>query len=338
MADLSERIVGSAYAWAKRIVVSSGLQQSRWGKRLLASLNIFGNWITRGLLSRRQDSVVEGHHLALASSRGPSLSFSTNLLLGRYEPEIRDLFHSRLREGMTVLDVGAHVGYYTLLAAKLVGPKGKVYAFEPEPENFKILQANIASNGYENIRLIHQAVGDRTGRVQFFLSRQGNDRHSIFVSKRESSREACLDVPAVSLDDFLATQDWPHVDLIKMDIEGAEPLALKGMAQLVARPENLRMIVELAPEALRAGGFEAAEFLNQLSAAGFCLSVPSPDGALTPLSPANFTSFAQGLEKLGVINLFCEKNPVQTERSTQPATRATQAPPELAPTSPRHEV
>ncbi len=335
MAKLTEQVVGSTYALAKRVVVFSGLHRRSWGKKLLVALNILGNWLTRGLLSRRQDSLVEGHHLALANSRGPSLSFSTNLLLGRYEPEIRDLLHFQLHEGMIVLDVGAHVGYYSLLAAKLVGPKGKVYAFEPEPENFKILQANVASNGYENISLVHQAVGDRTGRVQFFLSRQGNDRHSIFLSNRESPRETCLDVPAVSLDDFFAEQGWPHVDLIKMDIEGAEPLALKGMTQLIARSENLRMIVELAPDALRAGGFEAAEFLDQLAAAGFHLYVPSPNGMLTALSPADFMSFAQNLEKLGVLNLFCEKNPAQTEESPRPAAGMTQVLTNLGSRSPR---
>ncbi len=246
----------------------------------------------------------------LAYRRNPSVSFSTKMLTGEYERQTVRLFERLIRKGMIVFDVGAHVGYYTLRAAKLVGPEGRVYAFEPEPENYAILQKNIALNGYRNATLVQKAVTDRSGKVMLFLSGQGNDRHSIHANPRRLWREPSTEVATISLDDFMVAEGWPRVDLIKIDIEGAEPLAIQGMCQLLSRSDDLKLIVEFSPESLQAGGFAPSEFLERLAALGFKLRSAEADGVLKPLEPAEFTSFISRVADEGVRNLLCEKGVV----------------------------
>lgn len=308
MSSMIDRLVWRVYSLAKSVVKTTGLQHSRVGRKILAALNVMGSFGTRIFLrSERRASFIDGHRMFLADLRNPSLSFSANMLVGQYEQGTKRLFENMIRKGMVVLDIGAHVGYYTLHAARLVGPEGKVYAFEPEPENYTILQKNVALNAYGNISLVQKAVVGRAGTAKLFLSRQGNDRHSLFVNPRSLLPEPSTEVAAISLDDFLAAEGWPHVDLIKMDIEGAEPLALQGMRQLISRSADLKLIVEFAPESLQAAGFVPSEFLERLAALGFTLKSVEDDGSLRPLEHADFPSFARELEGQGVRNLICEK-------------------------------
>ncbi len=308
MSSVINRLAWHLYATAKSVAASTGLQQNRVGRKVLAGLNVIGRFGTRLFLrSERRPSLIKGHRMFLAEGQNPSLSFSTSMLLDRYERETTRLFEGLVGRNMTVLDVGAHVGYYTLLSARLVGPEGKVYALEPDPENFTLLQKNVALNGYGNVILVPKAVSDRTGRLKLFLSSQGNDRHSIFANPRSVLRERSIEVDAVSLDEFLAAEGWPHVHLIKMDIEGAEPLALQGMSQLLSRSEDLKLVLEFAPESLQAGGFVPSEFLERLMALGFTLSSVEEDGILKALEPPDLLCFVRRIEDEGVINLMCER-------------------------------
>ena len=92
----------------------------------------------------------QGKKLKFILDKNDNLEFSVR----EYEPEIRKIFKSHVKRGCTVVDIGAHIGYYTLLSAKLVGPEGKVFAFEPNPENCLILERSIAANNFHNVQLI----------------------------------------------------------------------------------------------------------------------------------------------------------------------------------------
>lgn len=287
---------------------SLGIRRSRLGRKMLSALNMIGARTARYLYLRADAPVlVDGHRLLLADRRGPSLNFIDSLVRNEYEPETKALLLREIAEGMTVLDVGAHVGHYSLLAARQVGPLGHVYAFEPEPDNYAILQRNVAANGYMNVTCIQSAVADRVGELLLHVSKQGNDRHSVVGSSQAvPDSEACV-VRTTTLDHFCAALGWPRVDVIKMDIEGAEPLAIEGLTELASRSERLTLVLEFAPEILRAGGTAPSAFLARLGALGFAVEPVERD--VPALAPETMALALEQIERRGAINLVCRKRP-----------------------------
>ena len=148
---------------------------------------------------------VHGHRMLLAShGRYPPL----DMAMDRYEPSTTQLMKRLLKPGMVVVDVGAHVGYYTVLAAKQVGPMGKGYAFEPESANYALLKQNIGLNGCQNIVAIKSAVSDRSGSSALYLSALDNGRHSTYHHDLpENGSEV---VKATTLDAFFKAEEWPR--------------------------------------------------------------------------------------------------------------------------------
>lgn len=182
-----------------------------------------------------------------------------------YEPYTTELFVRALKPGSVVLDIGAQFGYYSLLAAKILGRTGRVFAFEPIPTNFKILKQNLRINGYDDIvQPVQKAVGDRHKVVTFFLYRD-SDSHGMFRHPQAAVKEK-ISVECITIDEFLGGQP---VDVIKMDIEGNEPYALEGMKQTIARSPNLILFAEFAPFFLRRAGVEPKDYLAQLKNFGF---------------------------------------------------------------------
>jgi len=147
--------------------------------------------------------------------------------LGSYEYEQRLLFERLVTEGSVVFDVGAHVGFYTLLAATLVGPRGRVYAFEPLSTNIHYLKAHLRLNRISNVTVIEKAVSDRAGAAPFVEEPSSAMGH--FVA------QGGMTVPTVSLDDLFLRGEIPAPDFIKIDVESAEWLALKGAESLLRR-------------------------------------------------------------------------------------------------------
>jgi FkbM family methyltransferase len=170
------------------------------------------------------------------------------MLADRYEVGTTRLFNQILQAGMTVIDVGAHVGYFTLLAARLVGPGGRVYAFEPDPSNYSLLRRNIKLNGYQNITAINQAVSDRSGSGTLFLSGMDTGSHSLFPSMPVHGVE---EIPVTTLDTFLDREGWPSIHVVKIDVEGSELSVLAGMAGTLQRNANIRLVIEFCPWILR---------------------------------------------------------------------------------------
>jgi FkbM family methyltransferase len=153
------------------------------------------------------------------------------VLSGTYEPEQTRHFRELLRPGATVVDVGAHVGYYTLLAAELVGPRGRVFAFEPNPRNCAFLRSHVAANGLANVTVEESAVSDRSGMARFdFGTGTGTGR---------LAHSGTLEVGTVALDEYCAAHRIVP-DAIKIDVEGAELDVLRGAeATIAARPPVL---------------------------------------------------------------------------------------------------
>ncbi|MEE8199974.1 MAG: FkbM family methyltransferase, partial [Candidatus Acidoferrales bacterium] len=227
------------------------------------------------------------------------------LLLDRYEEETTELLERWLQPGMTVVDVGAHVGYYTLLAARRVGPTGKVYAFEPEPRNYEALRKNIELNGYgEHVVAVPKAVSSKTGKSWLFLGGDGPGTHTL-VRGEERREETRIPVEVTTLDDFFRERNWPRVDWIKMDIEGGEPAALEGMRETLRRSPDLKLVVEFSPGDLRAAGVPPGQFLHRLRGWGFTLDVIRREG-LVSVERLNLEELLVKLGSEGYVNLLCE--------------------------------
>jgi FkbM family methyltransferase len=151
-------------------------------------------------------------------------------LYGLYEFHTTQAFLSLLRPGMTFVDGGAHVGHYTLLAAKRVGPEGRVVAFEPEPRNRERLERNVALNDFSQVAVLPFALFDREGEVAFARAPEGDTGTGAI-----SANGAIDAVNTVRLDDIFAREGIERLDVLKLDIEGAEAPALAGAAGLLER-------------------------------------------------------------------------------------------------------
>ena len=305
MARLIDRIGSSIYRSARYAATAAGLERNRWGGKLLAEFNILGEQLSRKLLLRNRPFKVDGHLIYLADKSGPSVSFSTEVIGQKYEQETSGILKSLLQPGMTVVDVGAHVGCHALLAARLVGPQGKVIAFEASPENFSLLQKNVALNGYQNIECVQKAVSNRSGTITFHLSLEGNDRNSIYDNSRTGRPGRAVTVPATTLDEFMASAGWPHVNLVKIDVEGAEPLVFEGMSELLRRSHDVALIIEFAPACLRESGHNPEKVLRAIFDSGFDIEVLEGTNAPKSLTSAEFTAFVKTVESEGMKNLFC---------------------------------
>lgn len=172
----------------------------------------------------------------------------------QYEPQTTEYIKDSVREGSVVVDVGASLGYYTLLLARLVGPSGRVYAFEPIPRDFAILKRNVRANGYRNVVLENKAVSDMEGMARFYISPASYGMSSLCPM---TNPESIINVEVVSLDSYIQED----VDLIKVDVEGAESLVVKGSRRLIQNSSHPRLVIEFAPERK---GFDADQLFAEL--------------------------------------------------------------------------
>ena len=180
---------------------------------------------------------------------------------GYYEPSNTLLIKGNLRIGGVFVDVGANLGYFTVLAAKIVGPQGKVYAFEPYASAAKQLATNLMLNGVTNVELTRKAASSKTGFITLYAS--GDDISLANTSGPLGPGFLGTQVETIRIDDELAEDI--EVDIVKMDIEGGEFDALLGMTKTINRSKNLRLVIEYNASArdARKIGFNLFEFLNR---------------------------------------------------------------------------
>lgn len=160
---------------------------------------------------------------------------------GDHEPWIQELLRAELRSGDCYYDVGAHTGFFSLIASRFVGPSGRIVAFEPDPQNAAALKANIAKNGLTQVAVVERAVWSSPGPVTFERAADSSNRTQGHVSPEAGARLDAISVCAVRLDDFLLSERYPAPRLVKMDVEGGEWEALQGARRLLveARPKLL---------------------------------------------------------------------------------------------------
>ncbi|MBF0521778.1 MAG: FkbM family methyltransferase [Candidatus Omnitrophica bacterium] len=184
------------------------------------------------------------------------------LYKGISEREKIDQLTKIIKPGMTVLDIGANIGYYTILFSKLVGKEGKVHAFEPDALNFSYLKKN--TKGLDNVILNNAAVGEKSGDLFLYHSETLNVDCKTYDSgeNRKKTKIACI-----AIDDYLSQNQ--RVDFIKIDIQGFEYFAMKGMEKTIQRSANVAMVGEYSPSGLKKSGIEPGDYLNFLETLGF---------------------------------------------------------------------
>jgi FkbM family methyltransferase len=188
------------------------------------------------------------------------------LLSGRYEAHLTAVFERYCAPGMTVVDVGANLGYYSLLASKLVGPSGRVIALEPNSENCRLLLSSLRLNGITNVQLLPVAADTATGWA-YYSTHVGSN--GGLIDDDELLSHPGTVVPTFRLDDVV---DGP-VGLLKMDVEGAEGRVAQGAAQLIERDRPI-VTTELKDEMLRrVSGTTVGEYLGFFEKLGYTPSV-----------------------------------------------------------------
>jgi FkbM family methyltransferase len=179
---------------------------------------------------------------------------------GSWEPEVVRSIQHHVQSGTRVLDIGAQSGFYSLLLSRLVGPEGMVFAFEPLPANFRILEENLRLNSIQNVTTRREAVSDFSGDISFDFP---HDEVSLIAGPLlESDDVGTFRVPAISLDDFVHQTGQP-IQFIKMDVEGAETAVLRGAVQTL-RSFHPSMVVELHYDFPHDGAHPAITLLEEL--------------------------------------------------------------------------
>ena len=173
-----------------------------------------------------------------------------------------ELLQKYLKPGDSVLDIGANIGFYALIISQLVGKKGKVFCFEPDVKNFNHLQK--ATKKINNIFVNQLAVSSKTGIIKIYTSKSLNVDHRTY---KPDVYDKEFDIRAVSIDDFLPKDT--KVDFIKMDIQGFEMQALKGMINTLHLNPKLKMISEFWPYGLKKAGSSLSEYFIYLKDLGF---------------------------------------------------------------------
>ncbi|HXA16776.1 MAG TPA: FkbM family methyltransferase [Thermoanaerobaculia bacterium] len=192
---------------------------SRLGQWLAKIVRLPLRLLPRNAVVRIRSGTLRGWRWIAGSS-------TNGCWLGTYERNTQRLFREQVHPGAVVFDIGANVGFFTLLASKLVGPAGHVHAFEPLPRNLYYLEQHVRLNEASNITVQSLAITSTTGTARF-----GDGENT---SQGRLSNAGEIQVLTASLDDLIANGRIPRPDFIKMDIEGAEGEALRGAARLLA--------------------------------------------------------------------------------------------------------
>lgn len=188
-----------------------------------------------------------------------------------------------IEPGMVILDIGANVGFYSLLFASKVGPRGKVYAFEPDPLSRQILEDRRRAADATNLESAPIALGDYEGKVTLYCNPTNRADNRIHDSLQAHGVEA-VEVQMTTLDTFRAQNGIDRIDALKMDVQGAEAAALRGMRQTMRETPPRWMFLEFEPELLRGAGSSPEELWALVDEYGYEAFAVGDDGEATPVT------------------------------------------------------
>jgi FkbM family methyltransferase len=210
-------------------------------------------------------------------------------LKGDWEPEVTHALRTVLRPGMTFIDVGANIGYFTLIAAQILHGNGQIHAFEADPEMHQLLVDNVNLNWFfDGVHMRQQAVFSEETQLRFYkrLKYQANSSIAQLSDEELSAindASQSFDVEATRLDHYAEKHAVTRVDVVKIDVEGAEPRIFQGMKRIIEDNPQLQIICEWSPSQLYQAGSSPTEFLGILRDYGLYMrTVEAPDLLLEP--------------------------------------------------------
>lgn len=216
----------------------------------------------------------------------------------KYEPHVTKLLRHELRTGEVFLDIGGNIGYYTMLAASIVGESGKVICFEPNPQNLQLIYEGLLTNNFHNVVVYPYAASDRADILKFTTVGSNGG----IVTEASQDQKYYLLVQSVRIDEIVSDQT---IDFVKIDVEAHEPYVIRGMSKLIQqwRP---KIITEFHPWAMRINNIETPkDYLVQLAELGYELNIIDSAGVV-PLSPDRIMLHWNGLgQTTAHLDLYC---------------------------------
>ena len=218
------------------------------------------------LFVHRKDKVISSHILWHHSYE----DFSTGFI------------KTKIKDGDIALDIGANIGYFTVLFSYWVGRDGKVFSFEPEDRSHYLLKKNTRINNCRNVIIEKKGISDKEEKIKLFLNEEQKGAHSFWGKENE---QKFIEIETITLDDYFF-RNGIKVDFIKMDIEGAEPKALRGAEELFCNSTDLKGIFEFNPHMLKEAGEDALTFLSKFTTWGYKLyRLITKDKSAMPITP-----------------------------------------------------
>ncbi len=190
-----------------------------------------------------------------------------------YEAENFELLAHNCKPGAVIIDIGAHIGLFSVIAAQVAGEKGKVYAFEPAPSTYALLQKTVSINhAAQSIETFQKAVGKESGKITFFISDDQADNSNSLVQYKEDRSLHGIDVAVTSIDNFVQEKNISKLDFIKIDVEGAEYDTLQGAVHTL---KNLKpvCIVAIHPEPIAAKGDRLEDIYDLISNCNYSITL-----------------------------------------------------------------
>lgn len=185
------------------------------------------------------------------------------IALEKYEPYETSLILRQTKKGNTIIDVGANIGYYTVLLADKVGNTGKIYAFEPDKINFEILKKNVEANNLKNVEIINAAVGSKAGKLKLHKSKENLGDHKLYKTPLGSAASPLDEretVKIIKLDDYIKEP----IDLMKIDTQGWEPEVIEGAKKIISKNKPI-MFLEYSPASYQIAKLDGQKMMRNLS-------------------------------------------------------------------------
>jgi FkbM family methyltransferase len=207
---------------------------------------------------------------------------------GRWEPDEAAWLRAVLTPGATVVDCGANIGYFSLLAAGIVGAAGRVIALEPEPANLRLLRANLWRNGADNVTVVPAAASDARGLLALRFNRDNNTGdHQVHA---EATAGDTL-VPALTIDELVAGE---RVDVVKIDTQGADDAVVRGLRATIGANPDIKVLIEFWLEGMADRGLTPERVLAEYRELGRPLGLLGDGGAVTRAGDEEILATARG--------------------------------------------
>lgn len=257
------------------------------------------------LLRPRSEMIIEVQGFKMLVDPSLTGGVTPQLLLdGVFEPFETQIIKNILKPGFVFVDIGANIGYYSLLASTIVKDEGKVIAFEPEPINFRTLRENVRLNNFCNIICEQLAISDKDETKYLFIDSQNAGGHHLYDSKDGAKAIA---VKATSLDAYCDNK-FKKLDLIKMDIQGYEPIALRGMRKQLELNYDIKIFTEFDPNLIQSAGESPRDFLSEIYSHGFNIMIV--DEHEKKLKESQIDQILDYCIKNDFVNLLCSRNKI----------------------------